>query len=140
MTTKLQAQQMLHRVGLDVEFVRTGHPDWVRGFIKKDGVSYGRMSFLHGELYSTKWYHISQIAYEVFCLDMLIGFNYMPTREEYHLTWYWAEKEAQLHHSYKVNRRAELPPKKRPSLSPPNPERWFRQIFIYKWIVFRGVA
>lgn len=138
MTTKLQAQRMLHRVGLDVEFVRTGHPDWVRGFIKKNGVSYGRMSFLHGELNSTKWYSHHGIEFEVFCLDMLIGFDYMPSREEYALTWYWAEKEAQLHYSYKVKLRSQLPPKKRPALAAPNKHRWFRQIFIYKWIVFRS--
>ena len=36
-TTKLEAQKMLKRVGLDVEFKPTGHPDWVRGFIKRNG-------------------------------------------------------------------------------------------------------
>lgn len=140
MTTKLQAQQMLHRVGLDVEFRRTGHPDWVRGFIKKDGVTYGRQSFLHGELYSTKWYHTSQIAFEVFCLDMLIGHNYLPTREQYDLTWYWAEKAASAEHARKVAFRASLPEKKRKALQPTNPAKWFRRIFEYKWIIFGGLA
>ena len=35
MTTKLEAHNMLKRVVLQVEFVQTGHPDWVRDFIKK---------------------------------------------------------------------------------------------------------
>lgn len=140
MTTKLQAQTMLKRVGLDIEFQRTGHPDWVRGFIKRKGVSYGRMSFLHGELNATKWYSTHGIEFEHFCLKMLISHNYMPTREEYDLTWYWAEKQAEAEYKLKLVRRAALPDKKRKALHGPNAVKWFTRIFEYKWIIFRGLA
>lgn len=140
MTTKLQAQQKLHKAGLDVEFTRTGHPDWIRGFIKKNGVSYGRMSFLGGELYSTKWYSTHGIEFEVFCLEMLIGHDYLPTRNEYDLTWYWAEKAASADYARKLAIRLSLPDKKRKSLQSPNPAKWFRRIFEYKWIIFRGLC
>lgn len=140
MTTKLEAQNMLKRVGLDVEFQPTGHPDWVRGFIKRKGVSYGRMSFLHGELNSTKWYSTYDIEFEYFCLQMLIKHDYLPTKEEYRLTWYWADKQAQAEYSRKMAARAALPDKKRKSLHKPNAEKWFNRIFEYKWIIFRGLA
>lgn len=140
MTTKLQAQTMLKRVGLDIEFQRTGHPDWVRGFIKKDGVTYGRQSYLNGVLYSTKWYGTNGIEFEVFCIEMLIGHNFLPTREQYNLTWYWAEKAASLEYARKEAARYALPFKKRKALSPPKPAKWFRRIFEYKWIIFGGLA
>lgn len=140
MTTKLEAQKMLKRVGLEVEFKRTGHPDWVRGFIKFKGVTYGRMSFLHGVLNSTKWYSTHGIEFEHFCLQMLIKYDYLPKREEYNLTWYWADKQAQSEYDSKMAKRAALPDKKRKSLHKPNAEKWFNRIFEYKWIIFRGLA
>ena len=62
MTTKAQAKEILRKVGLKGEWHRTGHPDWERCFIKKDGVTYGRQSYLNGELYSTKWYVVTGVC------------------------------------------------------------------------------
>lgn len=140
MTTKYEAKVILRKVGLRGEWKRTGHPDWERCFIKKDGVTYGRQSYLNGVLYSTKWYGTNGIEFEVFCIEMLIGHNFLPTREQYNLTWYWAEKAASLEYARKEAARYELPFKKRKSLAPPNPAKWFRRIFEYKWIIFGGLV
>ena len=140
MTTKEESKVILRKIGLKGEFRRTGHPDWERCFIKKDGVAYGRQSYLHGELYSTKWYGTSGIEFEVFCIKMLICHKYMPTRDQYNLTWYWAEKAAQAEYERKVAFCASLPGKKRKALSTPNHVKWFRRIFEYKWIVFGGLC
>ena len=140
MTTKAQAKVILRKVGLRGEWKRTVHPDWERCFIKKDGVTYGRQSYLNGVLYSTKWYGTNGIEFEVFCIEMLIGHNFLPTRQQYDLTWYWAEKAALLEYAQKEAARMLLPYKKRKALSPPNPGKWFRRIFEYKWIIFGGLA
>lgn len=140
MTTKDEAKVILRKVGLRGEWRRTGHPDWERCFIKKDGVTYGRQSYLNGELYSTKWYGTNGIEFEVFCIEMLIGHNFLPTRDQYNLTWYWAEKAASAEYARKEAARYALPFKKRKSLSPPNPAKWFRRIFEYKWIIFGGLC
>lgn len=140
MTTKDEAKAILRKVGFRGEWRRTGHPDWERCFIKKDGVTYGRQSYLNGELYSTKWYGTNGIEFEVFCIEMLIRHDFLPTIEQYNLTWYWAEKAASLEYARKEAARYALPFKKRKALSPPNTVKWFRRIFEYKWIIFGGLA
>lgn len=138
--TPLEFQVVLDKSGFTSERHRTGHPDWTRTFIKKGGVSYGRASFLNGKLYNIKWYYTGSVAFNVFCVNMLMQHNYLPTEEEYNLTWYWAEKAANDEHERKIEFRKSLPEKKRPSLSPPNAAKWFNRIFEYKWIIFRGLA
>lgn len=138
--TPLEFQTILNKSGFKSERKSTGHPDWTRTFIKKDGVSYGRASFQHGELYSIKWYYTGSVAFEVFCVEMLMAHDFLPTIEQYNLTWYWAEKAASLEYARKEAARYALPFKKRKALSPPNPVKWFRRIFEYKWIIFGGLC
>jgi hypothetical protein len=139
--TPLELQRILDKAGFKSERVRTGHPDCTRTFIKKDGVTYGRASFQNGELYGIKWYLGScHIGFNVFCVEMLMQHNYLPTEQEYNLTWYWAEKAAKAEYDKKITLRKTLPDKKRKSIQAPNPAKWFRRIFEYKWIIFRGIV
>lgn len=134
----LEFQKILIKSGFKSERHSTGHPDWTRTFIKKNGVSYGRASFLHSQLYNIKWYHTGAVEFNVFCVDMLMKHDFLPTIEQYNLTWYWAEKAAKEEHERKVAFRASLPDKKRKAFHPPNPAKWFHRIFEYKWIIFGG--
>ena len=51
-----EAITMLHKLGYAPHRSRTGHPEWIRVFLVKDGVTYGRFSFHHERLLHTKWY------------------------------------------------------------------------------------
>lgn len=136
---QIEFKSLARRSGFRVELSeKYGNYQWQRAFIKKNGISHGRAVFYQNELYSTKIY--GGAAFEVFCLEMLIEYDYLPTIEEYNLTWYWAEKEANLKHEQKVNLRKSMPYKKRRALTPPNAGHFFNRIFVYKWITFRGVA
>lgn len=138
---QIEFKSMARRAGFRVELSeKYGNYQWQRAFIKKNGVSHGRAVFHDNEFYSIKWYGISGVEFEVFCLEMLMNYHYLPTIEEYNLTWYWAEKAANERHARKVALRNSLPFKKRRALTPPNPWHFFHRIFIYKWITFRGLA
>lgn len=75
----------------------------------------------------------------MFSIEMLIKHNFLPTREQYNLTWYWCQKEADMEHERKVQARFALPEKKRKALVGPNPAKYFTKIFEYKWIIFGGL-
>lgn len=42
--------------GIEHSIAKTGRPDWIRVFIKLNGVTYGRMSFNRGKQYLMHWY------------------------------------------------------------------------------------
>lgn len=44
------------RLGCRVEVVRTGHEDYMRGFIKRGQMAFGRAVIYKGELSHIKWY------------------------------------------------------------------------------------
>lgn len=44
------------RLGLTVNVQPTGHPDYIRGFVKDGTVSLGRITFFEGKYSHVKWY------------------------------------------------------------------------------------
>ncbi|CAI0907620.1 Uncharacterised protein [Serratia quinivorans] len=44
------------RLGLTVNVQSTGHPDYIRGFVKNGTVSLGRITFFEGRYSHVKWY------------------------------------------------------------------------------------
>lgn len=51
-----RVQHLARIVGMEAEIKATGHPDFVRGFLKINGVTLGRAVIERGELTHVNWY------------------------------------------------------------------------------------
>ncbi|HGL4122038.1 TPA: hypothetical protein ACKE08_003480 [Citrobacter koseri] len=46
----------MKKLGCEVSVVKTGHTDYIRGFVKHNGVTHGRITFFKGNYSHVKWY------------------------------------------------------------------------------------
>lgn len=118
-------------IGCKVNLVKTGSPDYVRGFIvDPDGVSIGRATIHHGELSHIKWYWRGEG--DLVNTDfIMIQWRYLQwcdrvlTREMYQSIVEHATELQQDDYNKKVNHRATLKPKKRKSIQGKNIRSFF---------------